>query len=222
MSARLRALRPETWRYLVGGVTGRLNPKQCPCCRSIARETVDRKHLHVLEECQACGILYRFPYERLQQSIAFYQSAYVEPGLTTDLPSAQELQHLLATGFKGSGKDFSYHLKIFAALGLSPGARILDFGANWGYLTFQLRVAGFDADGFEISRTRARFARNLGLEIMTDKSKIRGRYDAVYSSHVLEHTCNPRATLIEQLEWVRPGGLVIAHTPNGSKEWRRT
>jgi 2-polyprenyl-3-methyl-5-hydroxy-6-metoxy-1,4-benzoquinol methylase len=37
---------------------------------------------------------------------------------------------------------------------------------------------------------------------------------------VLEHTPNPRDVLLKQLSLVKPGGLVAAHTPNGSKGYR--
>jgi hypothetical protein len=151
----------------------------------------------------------------------FYEFDYAEPGLTTQLPKFEELKALKQTSFIGSQKDFSYHISIFRALGLQPESYILDYGANWGYLTYQLTRAGYKADGYELSKSRASFGEKLGVQIFTELGQIQGNYDAVYSCHVLEHVENPIEVLRQQLTWTKKGGIVIAHTPNGSMDWRR-
>jgi hypothetical protein len=150
----------------------------------------------------------------------FYETEYAEPGLTTDLPDDRCLNNLLNTGFKGSEKDFTIQLSILRALKVPPDGKILDFGANWGYASWQFARAGFNVTSFEISKHRAAFGKKLGLTIHTDIDKVGHGFDAVYSSHVLEHTTTPREVLLKQLSLVKPGGLVVAHTPNGSKGFR--
>ena len=59
-----------------------------------------------------------------------------------------------------------------------------------------------------------------GYIFYTDINEVGQGFDAVYSCHVLEHTPNPREVLLKQLSLVKPGGLVAAHTPNGSKGFR--
>jgi 2-polyprenyl-3-methyl-5-hydroxy-6-metoxy-1,4-benzoquinol methylase len=61
----------------------------------------------------------------------------------------------------------------------------------------------------------------LGVEIATQLPAEGESFDAVYSCHVLEHVPNPDQAIKDQLALVRPGGLVIAHTPNGSPAVRR-
>jgi len=151
----------------------------------------------------------------------FYQEEYAQPGLTTELPTKEQLRGLLRDGFAGTSKDFSRVAVLLAALGLSPGAAVLDFGASWGYGTYQLRRAGYAAEAFEVSGPRAAFGTELGVEIHTSLDALPGPFDAVYSSHVLEHVPNPLATLRELLARTRPGGFVLAHTPNGSEARRR-
>jgi 2-polyprenyl-3-methyl-5-hydroxy-6-metoxy-1,4-benzoquinol methylase len=213
---------PAKLKYMVSGATGRISRSPCcPSCRSCRSEQLDRKYFHALLLCSECKLLYRFPGENPEEMTAFYEDDYAESGLTTELPSDAELRVLIDTGFRGSPKDFSYHIEILRALGLTTGSRLLDFGANWGYSTWQFQKAGFSAEGFEPSRTRAAFGRKLGLDICTDASKLRPIYDAVYSCHVLEHVPDPTATLYQQLSMVREGGLVVAHTPNGSAAYRQ-
>ncbi len=195
-------------------------PRHCPACESSDGFVVSRKGMHALFECDGCGLLYRHPRETGEEMAKFYQSDYVESTMTTELPDAKELERLMATNFVGSQKDFSSQIAALQALGIEAGQRIFDFGANWGYLSFQLKNAGYSVDSFEISKPRAEFGRNLGIEIATDLHPAPNRYDCVYSSHVLEHVPNPAETLRQQFAMLKPGGFVVAHTPNGSSKWR--
>jgi hypothetical protein len=217
-----RFLNRRKWAYLTQGIVRRLwHSKHCPCCGCVELRTIDRKFFHTLEQCSRCGILSRFPGDSSSQLIAFYQHDYAEPGLTTELPSQAELRRLKIGGFKDSGKDFSLVISLLQAVGIQHGDRVLDWGANWGYGTWQLRRAGFQAEGFEISKPRAQFATELGIVLATSPGEVHGPFDAVYSSHVLEHVDNPLAVIRYQLSITKPSGFVIAHTPNGSADRRR-
>ena len=67
--------------------------------------------------------------------------------------------------FSGTPRDINTWIGVLQFL--RPGGRVLDFGCSWGYGTYQLRQAGFDAVGFEVSRPRAKFGREkLGLNII--------------------------------------------------------
>lgn len=205
--------------YFVRGCQQRLTSKPvCPCCGGRNLEPVDRKFPYLLLSCRECRILSRFPAESAGAMHRFYQAAYKQEGLTTDLPDAAELQHLLASNFKGSEKDASDIIRIFEALGVRPPARVLDFGANWGYMTRQFRRHGFQAEAYEISESRAAFGRQLEVDVKTSLDFPRESFDVVFSSHVLEHVPNPLTVLRQQMDLVRPGGFVVGLTPNGSGE----
>jgi 2-polyprenyl-3-methyl-5-hydroxy-6-metoxy-1,4-benzoquinol methylase len=150
----------------------------------------------------------------------FYARDYREPGLTTDLPDRGALQQLINTAFVGSSKDFTKNVDILRALSLPPGARLLEYGASWGYATWQFRRAGFDVSAFEIAPSRAKFGEHLGVEIHTRLDRVGTEFDAVYSSHVLEHVPDPAGVLRQQLALVKEGGLIVCHTPNGSRSYR--
>lgn len=152
----------------------------------------------------------------------FYQQDYKQAGLTTDLPDARALKHLLATGFKDSKKDFSRVLALFNAIGISQGARVLDFGANWGYGVWQFRQAGYEAMGYELSKPRADFARELDVTVLTDWREVvdSGLFDVAFSSHVLEHTPDPAQAIQDQYAILKPDGYLIALFPNGSEAFR--
>jgi SAM-dependent methyltransferase len=206
--------------YMLSGLVGRFTQHaSCPACGDSGGSPVDRKWFHTLIECPTCMLLYRFPVESSQAMAHFYDVGYSQPE-ATDLPDDKKLSEMLETGFKGGDKDFTYHLSILRALKVPANGRILDFGANWGYASWQFARAGFDVESFEISKPRAAFGKKLGLTIHTNINEVGQGFDVVYSCHVLEHTPNPRDVLLKQLSLVRPGGLVAAHTPNGSKDYR--
>jgi SAM-dependent methyltransferase len=204
--------------YLLSGITGRVHQSTaCPACKSTNGSVCDRKWFHSLIECRSCGLLHRFPTESEKWALSYYNERYAEPQ-ATQLPSDDELADLLSNSFKGTDKDFTHHSAILKALGIR--GRILDYGANWGYASWQFAHRGFDVVSYEISQKMAEFGKKLGVAIETDISRVGVNFDAVYSSHVLEHIPDPRSTIIKQLTLVKPGGLVVAHTPNGSLAYR--
>lgn len=207
--------------YLLSGLSGRLGSRrECVVCGSLDGKRIDRKWFHSLIECQNCGVLFRFPSESPEKMAQFYAQGYSEPGLTTQLPDDDALSNLLERGFKGSEKDFTYHTAVLKAVGAPENGRLLDYGANWGYASWQFARSGFDVTSYEISKERANFGKKLGIDIHTDIATVGDGFDVVYSSHVMEHTPNPKESIDEQLALVRPGGLVVAHTPNGSAAHR--
>ena len=50
--------------YMLSGLTGRLSQHAvCPACGHCGGTVCDRKWFHILIECPACMLLYRFPAE---------------------------------------------------------------------------------------------------------------------------------------------------------------
>jgi SAM-dependent methyltransferase len=214
-------MRLERLAYATRGLVNRLiQEKTCPCCRSTNSKPIDRKFAYTLERCDRCNILFRFPYESAEEMKKYYETAYHQKGLTTQLPNDKELALLLNTNFSGTEKAFSRVIDLLRVLNVPSSARILDYGANWGYGALQLQRAGYLVQAYEISFARASFGRKLGVHVETNWEKISGDFDVVYSSHVLEHTPNPLETLRQQISHVRHDGFLIAHTPNGSSRRR--
>ena len=210
--------------YALEGVSGRVLTKpKCPSCGSSTYYRVDAKFPYLLLNCDICHLRFRHPRENATKMRRFYQSAYSQKGLTTELPTDAELNNLVETKFAGSQKDFNRVLALFGALGIPKESRVLDFGASWGYGSFQILAAGFDCTPFEISEPRASFGKKLGLEIHCDWAEVERRapFDVAFSSHVLEHTPDPGDAISRQMNVLRPGGLLIALFPHGSPEFQK-
>lgn len=107
---------------------------------------------------------------------------------------------------------------------LSEGDRVLEVGFGWGGGAPVLQqVPGIRYEGIEVSPEAVdqaeryhgadgvRFQRYDGRRIPFDDDS----FDAVLSSHVLEHVEDPDGYLAETKRVTRPGGTVVIVTPNG-------
>jgi 2-polyprenyl-3-methyl-5-hydroxy-6-metoxy-1,4-benzoquinol methylase len=214
-STKARYLFSSAWKAV------RRHGRSCPSCGCRKSRSVDRKFgVTSLRRCEQCRLLFRSPTTTEAENARFYQNAYRQGG-TTDMPSDEQLQQLLAKGFRETSEDASSYLGVLKALGIRSGARVLDFGCSWGYGSWQLKRAGYDVQGFEISQSRCDYARRkLGIDAVDRLEQISGTFDCVFSAHVIEHVPSVREFIEFAQKRLRPGGLFVAFTPNGSNESR--
>jgi 2-polyprenyl-3-methyl-5-hydroxy-6-metoxy-1,4-benzoquinol methylase len=199
----------------------------CPNCGYGGHERRDRKALVTeLRDCTRCRLMYRYPTDPVEDSVDFYQEDY-EQGFTTDMPDPAALRQLIDTHFAGHEKDYTPLIALMADLGIAPGMRIFDFGCSWGFGSWQFAQAGHNVQSFEISRPRATFAREqLGVEAIDDTSVLAaaahldGTFDLFFSNHVMEHVPSPSDAVATARRLLKPGGLFVAITPNGSLGYR--
>jgi SAM-dependent methyltransferase len=102
-----------------------------------------------------------------------------------------------------------------------PGdARIVDLGCGTGQMALYLATADRLVVGADLTRAslrlaeaaRERFGVTRALFIETDlrtPGLRRGTFDVVYSSGVLHHTPDPRASFAAAARLARPGGIVV-------------
>jgi SAM-dependent methyltransferase len=155
------------------------------------------------------------PKDEAPRSAAFYQEEYTQ-GFTTDCPSDTVLASLVASRFADSEKDFTPYVEVLRAAGLRAGDAILDFGCSWGYGSWQLREAGFYVYSYEISKPRARYAKDkLSCDIVESVEGLRGRLKCVFSAHVIEHLPDPNLLWNIATTILEDGGLLVSFCPNG-------
>src|ERR1035441_3257241 len=152
--------RSRKFRYFLWALArGDRSDRSCPSCANVQVYTVRRKFLvTALLECQNCGLRFRVPKDTDTRSRHFYQEDY-EQGFTTDVPSDEQLKEMLPCRFKNTVKDYQIYINVLRAIGIEPGMTVLDFGCSWGYGSWQLREAGFKVYSYEVSKSRAEFAR---------------------------------------------------------------
>src|SRR5262245_6883959 len=114
--------------------------------------------------------------------------------------------------------DDTSHGRIETWLANRPSARVLDLGCGSGLLGEQLRAAGHEVVGVDVTeydgvrdRLDAFFAGNLGEGI---PDAVGGDYDVVVAADVLEHLRDPDRVLADIAKRLAPGGSVMASVPN--------
>jgi sterol 3beta-glucosyltransferase len=100
----------------------------------------------------------------------------------------------------------------------APGARLLEIGFGRGDQLERMRDLGWSVTGVDVDPVAVGAARARGLDVREgDAASARfteGAFDAVYMSHVIEHVVDPVALLRECRRILRPGGTLVAITPN--------
>jgi len=214
----------KKWRFFLTSCMRRVcfrGAMLCPSCGGKPAAIVDRKsRVLTFARCGCCELLYRQPTTPPRQSRRFYQDDYTQ-GYTTDMPDDEALGELKARRFAGTERDYSRFIAMFDALGVPREARVLEFGSSWGYGAWQLAQHGYAVQAFEVSQPRCRYAREkLGVDAVHSLDAVAGRFDLIFSSHVLEHVDVLAQSLDFLEERVVPRGLQVHVTPNGSGAYR--
>jgi 2-polyprenyl-3-methyl-5-hydroxy-6-metoxy-1,4-benzoquinol methylase len=109
-------------------------------------------------------------------------------------------------------------------LGESIGGKlVLDAGCGVGGVTRALVARGGRVVALDIGRrlaaeTRARCGCDAVVSTMAGTAFATGTFDAVLSSEAVEHTADPRQSVLELYRLVKPGGVLVLSMPN--KLWQ--
>jgi SAM-dependent methyltransferase len=107
-----------------------------------------------------------------------------------------------------------------AALGRPPGTRLLEVGCGFGFgLDFARRALGWDILGLDPSPFAAAGRRQFSLPIESrylapDDAALRGQFDVVMVSEVIEHVASPPDFIRTLRAALREGGTLLLTTPD--------
>lgn len=103
-------------------------------------------------------------------------------------------------------------------LSASPGKLLLDVGCGSGELTASMRDLGWQVEGLDFDAIAVQEARKHGFRVrlgtLEEQSYPDKSFDAIITSHVVEHVHDPFTLLAECYRVLRPGGRMVALTPN--------
>jgi len=163
-----------------------------------------------LVRCRRCGLGYVNPQPSDEALARLYTDDYftepIDPGGKSYLENRQGLERF-----------FDGRLRRIERL-VRPG-RLLEVGAGLGYLLNVAVRRGWKALGLETSEFASTHARReFGLDVrcqaLDEAALPEGAFDAVVMRDLLEHTRDPRATLLEARRVLRTGGVLALSMPN--------
>ncbi|MBN2149101.1 MAG: class I SAM-dependent methyltransferase [Anaerolineales bacterium] len=158
--------------------------------------------------CQNCGLIYLNPRPSVDEIAQYYPAEY-EP-----FNRHENLQSLPARiSYRIS---FSKRRRI-ASHGMAPG-RLLDVGSGSGDFLLEMRNAGWDVYGVDISPAACEATRKRGLETyngqLFDVPFPDESFDLITMWDVLEHVHDPMGHLEHISRLLKPSGRFVVTLPN--------
>lgn len=213
-------LNSEKASYLIRSALNFFQKPKCSYCGGKSVKKIASKYIVTkLVECNNCKLRFRMPQDSSKFNFSFYQKAYKQSdGITTDLPTEEKLSEMINNQFEGTSKNIKHIKPLFEFLYKDlNNIRLIDFGCNWGYTSYQFSQLGMKVQSYEISEPRADFGKQkLGLSINTKLDKLQGNNDVFFSSHVIEHVPSIKDMITKAKELINEEGYFIAYCPNGS------
>ena len=131
-------------------------------------------------------------------------------GFGRPTPGLAQICSLAARFYPGLADHADALIRHLPASALGSGAYLLDVGCGDGEALAFLRGLGWRASGLEIDPMAVKAARARGLEVIEGDIGSAGladeSFDAVTSSHVLEHVHDPQAFLANCRRILKTGG----------------
>ena len=179
----------------------------CPLCAGTAFTELARYPELVWVRC-ACGLIYKREARATADAQQDYEADYFgsggEQGRRYDARSARRVAK-------------SRH-QILDALNHGEPGPLLDVGCSLGYTLVAARDLGLSASGTDVSAHAIARCRELGFRaesgLLGALPFADGEFAIVTMKHVLEHTSDPRAALLDVHRVLRPGGAVFIAVPD--------
>jgi SAM-dependent methyltransferase len=147
------------------------------------------------------------------------QNAYRQKHYGFPFSDAKRYEHFLGSAlakveFFRESMDYP-----FSFLNMFPRRKLLELGAGNGETLKQLNEWGWKVQGidFDPKAVAACKTQNLDVQLgdLESQKYPNNEFNAIFSSHVLEHVPNPIALMKESLRILDKGGVFVGVTPNG-------
>ena len=196
-----------------------LTVRHCPFCGAQNEAVLKRPDQLPVAFCKTCGCWYIDNLPSISDIIKLYDG-YYHTHRPTDL-SEKGVSQMVENASKASKTN--WQLKNLLKLHVGNGRmRILDVGCGFGRFLVEAKSAGADVVGCDLSPEACEFANNkLGMTVHQSElhlcSSSIGNVDAVVMRDFIEHPVEPLIDIQAAVSILKPGGLLLLHTPNGGE-----
>jgi len=186
---------------------------RCRVCQSEKVRTIFSIHGYEYLRCCFCHLTWTDPIPSNSDIIRYYTTQYANGNYKVAFDYESERKAVY-------GRYLSRLIK-FTGTRLE-GSRVLDIGCFTGVSLEILRDLGCTPYGVEFQKEAARIAesRNAGEVFGCDVNDLPQTkpFDVVTATDVIEHLSDPWASLSSIWRVMKPGGLLLITTPNGSSK----
>lgn len=186
----------------------KLIDNECRVCGRDRFTVWGEKAGQILYKCQNCGLVFFFPYPKLEELNAFYNDSY------------HKNRNYDGEGDAGLKRKLMYAQDIKDLETIIPSrGRILDVGCAEGlFLSFlddSWEKHGIDCSEYAVRKANAKKGVRAYVKDLLEMPE--QHYDVVHFRGVIEHLLDPLSAVKEASKRLKPGGfLVLSNTPNSS------
>lgn len=199
-------------------------PHMAPATETAPTETAPTETATTIA-CSACGAPGCQPFGE-KNGFALVRCPVCGSARVAEMPTLD----FLAEYYRSYGSNAMYQKKKDAKVKraarriafmrlFTRGKDFLDVGCNAGFAVHAARHQGFHATGIDLDAESIGLARDAygeGFRVATIQEEAASgrRYDALYTSEVIEHTIDPLAFMRAVAMLLNPGGIVFLTTPD--------
>jgi SAM-dependent methyltransferase len=202
---------------LYGPGQERRHVDECPCCESPTGGAAVRLTVYGVDyhQCSHCGHLFVLSQPAPEALEALFRESEEHSATYTD-PTAAEFRvtQIAAPKLSWVFDTYEWHFD-------RPPRSFLDVGAGAGHFVAAARRNGFEAQGYELSRSSCEFASHtfdidLRQGDFLAEPPEPGTFDVLTLWGVLEYAPDPVALLRAARPWLTEGhGMVVVEVPRG-------
>lgn len=200
-------------------------PIRCPLCAAGSdRLSVVTPHVYgdrsgrAFFRCGACDAIFLHPGLSPEEERQFYAAEFegFMSGRSGDAGGWTQPERHIAANQSTVVRRMRYLKEVLPARG-----RVLEVGCSSGFMLYPLMEAGYDCVGIEPSGVFRDYLRVRRVACHDSLDALRAAapaddFDAIMHFFVLEHVADPEGFLREQLDLLRPGGVLVCEVPNAA------